>query len=250
MNIKDEIRRLISDMVMHSGHEKLFREPLVGFASADDPLFLELKKIVDEKHLLPFDLLPDAKTVVSFFIPFTEAVVDSNRENADTSREWAEAYVSGNKLINDIALMLKEELKKKDIKCESVKATHNYDTETLKSAWSHRSAAFIAGLGRFGLNRMLITSVGGAGRYGSVVISEEISPDARPSNEPCSYFDNKGCKYCVVSCPTNALTLDGFDKHKCHDFLIENSKMFTDIGLCDVCGKCVVGPCAWRGENV
>jgi len=44
-------------------------EPIVAFASADEPLFLKLKAVVDEAHKLPSELLEGAETVISSFIP-------------------------------------------------------------------------------------------------------------------------------------------------------------------------------------
>ncbi len=41
--------------------------------------------------------------------------------------------------------------------------------KTMACAWSHKSAAAIAGLGSFGLHRMLITDAGCAGRCGSLL---------------------------------------------------------------------------------
>jgi hypothetical protein len=54
--------------------------------------------------------------------------------------------------------------------------THNFNEEDLTAGWSHKSVAFVAGLGTFGVNRMLITPAGCAGRFGSMVISAEIPP--------------------------------------------------------------------------
>ncbi|MDD2586137.1 MAG: epoxyqueuosine reductase [Syntrophomonadaceae bacterium] len=244
MNIKNEIKQLIQNEFLSTGRNDLFRKPLVGFASADDPLFAQLKEIIGPEHVHPKDILPQAKTVVAFFIPFSETVVSSNRKLKEVSVEWAQAYLEANILINRVSEKLLQMLAEKGIKGEGIKATHTYDEETLKTSWSHRSAAFIAGLGRFGLNRMLITPIGGAGRYGSVIISEKIAPDHRSEEEFCIYFKEGKCQFCLNNCPTKALTINGFDKHKCHHHLLEVSKEFSYLGLCDVCGKCVVGPCA------
>jgi epoxyqueuosine reductase len=46
------------------------------------------------------------------------------------------------------------------------------------------------------------------------------------------------------NCPTGALTAQGLDKHRCYAHLLEVEKQFQDLGLCDICGKCAVGPCA------
>lgn len=244
MDLKKEVTLLIKNEVLNSKKIELFREPLIGFASANDPLFSQLKEIIGPHHILPEDILPEAKTVVSFFVPFSEHVVLSNRQNTNVSNEWAQTYLEANNLINGISEKLIKYLNEKGIKGETVHATHTYSEKTLSTAWSHRSAAFIAGLGRFGVNRMLITPVGCAGRYGSVIISEEISSDHRPEEELCMYLKSGQCGFCVKNCPTKALEVNRFDKHKCHNWLLEVTKGFSHLGFCDVCGKCVVGPCA------
>lgn len=251
MTMRAQIVSLIKNEVLELGLREYFREPLVGFASADDPLFARLKEIVGPEHVHPRDLLPEAKTVVAFFIPFSEDVVSSNRRATAVSPEWAKSYLEANKLINNISDKVLQMLAEQGARGEAIKATHTYDEKTLIAAWSHRSAAFICGLGRFGRNRMLITPVGCAGRYGSVIISEEIAPDPRPEGEFCINLNTGKCLVCVNNCPTKALTLEGLDKHRCHDRLLGVSKEFASMGLavCDVCGKCVVGPCAILEDN-
>jgi len=244
MDLRNEIVSMIKNEVLDLRKEELFREPLVGFASADDPLFFKLAEIVGPEHVHPKDILQSAKTVVSFFIPFSKRIVLDNRRSPEVSSEWANVYLNANAVINDISKKLIDKLAEKGIQGRTIKATHTYDEKTLKASWSHRSAAYIAGLGRFGLNRMLITKVGCAGRYGSVIISEEITPDQRPQEELCTFFINGQCGFCVNNCPTQALRVDGFDRHKCHAHLLEVSKGFSDLGFCDVCGKCAIGPCA------
>ncbi len=244
MSLREEIVALIKKEVLESDNKDFFREPLVGFASADDPLFAQLPEIVGPEHVSPQYLLPEAKTVVAFFLPFSKTVVIQNRNTTEVSPKWAQAYIHANALINKISEALIDHLAKKGIKGATIKATHTYDPATLTTAWSHRSAAYIAGLGRFGLNRMLITPKGCAGRYGSIIIAEEITADPRPAEEACSYFAHGECRFCIHNCPVKALTAGGFDKHKCNSRLLEVSKGFTAFGLCDVCGKCAVGPCA------
>jgi epoxyqueuosine reductase len=246
MTIRAQIESLIKNEVLESAHGEYFREALAGFASADDPLFSELKEIVGPHHIHPRDVLPEAKTVVSFFIPFSSNVVSSNRKSAEVAPEWGKSYVEANILINKISEKVIQMLAEKGIKGATIKATHTYDPKILKSAWSHRSAAFISGLGRFGRNRMLITPVGCAGRYGSVIISEEIAPDLRPEEEFCLNLKDGKCQFCINNCPTKALTLEGIDRHRCHDHLLEVRTDFSlrELPGCDVCGKCVVGPCA------
>jgi len=243
MITKEEITQFIKDEVKSNNSHAFYREPIVGFAAADDELFKGIKEIVGTHHILPQEILPEAATVVSYFIPFSETLIESNR-GSEVSEEWAQAYIECNCLINATCEKLIEELGKKSVKAGAMKATDGYDETLLMAVWSHRSAAYIAGLGKFGRNRMLITEKGGAGRYGSLVISQPLQPDLRTDKEFCLSHSGKECSFCVNNCPVGAVTPDGFDRHKCNKQLALSSARFSHLGHCDVCGKCAVGPCA------
>lgn len=240
--IEEGIKKIVSD----SGNVTKYRTPLVAFASAEDERFDLLKKVAHPEHFTSFDLLEDAVTVVAFFIPFTRELVEINRADGYVSREWALAYVETNKLINEVCGVMKERLNGLGVKCETVAATHNFDKQKLVSKWSHRHAAYIAGLGTFGINNMLITKAGSGGRFGSFVINRYIEPSKGPNEEYCMYKKNKSCGVCVKLCPSGALTYDGFDRHKCYRYLLEVAERYRDIGFCDACGKCDSGPCSVR----
>ena len=87
---------------------KIYETPLVGFARADDELFIsEFKKegVIHPEYLTPQEWLPDAKTVISFFLPFTNEIKKSNRNKIDVpyepdipqrcSTEWLHARIEG-----------------------------------------------------------------------------------------------------------------------------------------------------------
>jgi len=243
MDLKIELVRFICDEVQNSKDRDFFRGPLVGFASASDPLFFKLPEVVGKHHVQPQDILPSARTAMAFFIPFAPSVVLANRK-PQVAREWAEAYIKANALINSINEKAIIFLAEKGVAAAAIPATHTYNSETLLASWSHRSVGFIAGLGRFGLNRMLITAKGCAGRYGSLVFAADVAPDERNEKEFCIGLSSGKCRYCLNACPVEALSKNGLERHKCNGLLLENSKSFTEIGLCDVCGKCAVGPCA------
>lgn len=175
-----EIEDFIVQTVTAAGTHTQYRRPLVGFASADDPRWQELRRIAEPSHFLPQDLLPEARTVVAFFLPFAEEIVRANREADGTAPAWATAYLETNALINQIVQELIARLGKRGIRAAGQPATYNWDPVTLVSRWSHKSAAAIAGLGTFGLHRMLITDAGCAGRCGSLVIDAEVPPTSRP----------------------------------------------------------------------
>ena len=246
------LERFITDFVRQevaqAGTETQYRQPLVGFADAGDPRFLQLREVVEPTHLLPGDLLPTARSVVSFFLPFAEGIVKANRAGGHrVAREWAVAYVETNALINDVSHRLAAALAGQGVKAAVEPATHNWDPVTLVSRWSHKSVAAIAGLGTFGLHHMLITDAGCAGRFGSLVIDALLEPTSSP-DEPatprCSYLVDGSCQACVHRCPVGALTESGLDKQRCYRRLLEVADSFPELGLADACGKCAVGPCA------
>ena len=223
-----------------------WQEPLVSFVDALDPRLLSLKEQVSSTHLLPHDLLKNAKTVVVYFLPFALEVPKSNVALRNCSKEWATCYIETNQLIHDLNQQLKDELVKAGYQAAVTPATHNFDPETLVSNWSHRHLAQVAGLGSFGLNNMLLTEKGCCGRLGSLVTDLAIETLPLPFVEHCLYKSKGVCGICVAKCVNGALSHDGFDRQKCYAMCLENGREYTELGLCDVCGKCCVGlPCSF-----
>lgn len=219
--------------------------PVVGFADAADPLFKQLKKVVSPTHATPQDLLASAGSVVSFFLPFPKSVSTSNTKKRLSSREWAISYVETNELIKHLSFHLTGLFSAVNQKVVTIPATHNWDEDKLISDWSHRHVAFIAGLGRFGINNMLITEKGCCGRIGSLITSSVIEPSCRSEVESCLYKYDGSCKKCVSKCVNEALFEDSFDRFTCYDQLLQNVEEHKSIGYTDVCGKCLAAvPCS------
>jgi epoxyqueuosine reductase len=236
------IRRLAAE----PGTTTEYREPLVGFAAADDPRFAELRRIVHPTHMLPGDLLPGARSVVSFFLPFAPWVLQANAGHREqVAAEWAVAYVETNALIGRITGHLIEDLAGRGIRAAAEPATHNFDPASLVSRWSHKSVAVIAGLGSFGLHHLVITDAGCAGRFGSLVLDAELPVATVQPRERCLYFHDESCLECVLRCPVAALaTNEPFDRQSCWQRCLQVAREFEHIGLAEVCGKCAIGPCS------
>ncbi len=228
-----------------------WKNPLIAYAAADDPLFVRLKEIVSPSHALPQDFLPEARTVITYFLPFIDKVVDSNKKGRHSSRTWAVAYIETNRLIGALNRHLQGELIKKGYKVVFAPATHNFDEETLLSDWSHRSVAYIAGLGTFGLNHMLITENGCCGRIGSLVTDLELPPTPRYSVELCLYRADGSCGRCIKNCVNDALKENLLNKYKCYELCLASADRLSDLeSIADVCGKCLVGvPCSTSAPN-
>lgn len=86
------IKEFTGEYSRRNGSKSQWQEPLVGFVNAADERFTGLRESVSATHALPCDLLPDARTVVVYFIPFADSIVRSNIPGAACSYEWAAPY--------------------------------------------------------------------------------------------------------------------------------------------------------------
>ncbi len=248
--VNDLIIREVVSFVQNARESGAFRtrwrEPLVAFADARDPHFGRLRQCVSPDHAMPQDLMPGADSVAAYFLPFERDIARSNRCSGHASDQWAVAYVETNALITSLNAHLTKILQVRGISTAEIPPTHNFDQDRLVSNWSHRHVAWIAGLGTFGVHRMLITEKGCCGRLGSLVISGECEPTARPGYEFCLHKHGRTCLACVQKCPSGALRVDSFDRRLCYSILLENARVHKEKGLADVCGKCLsTVPCSY-----
>jgi epoxyqueuosine reductase QueG len=250
IKMKEEIENFVKNYVASYRASKHistdWEEPLIAFADANDPLFKKLKEVVDANHALPSDLLSNAKTVISYFIPFKKEITLSNAKGTGASKKWAISYIETNQLIADVNKTLSEMLKKHGFKVAATPPTHNFDEKKLISLWSHKHIAFIAGLGKFGIHHMIITEKGCCGRLGSVVTDAKFAPTKRSSKESCLHKTYGTCGLCAKKCVSEALKIEDLDKHRCYAQCLKNAKTYSELGLADVCGKCVANvPCSF-----
>ncbi|MDR0624280.1 MAG: hypothetical protein LBG10_07595 [Treponema sp.] len=238
-------------------HSRPFwREPLSARFAVPDPRLRWLKRAVSPDHLMPEELLRGTKTVIAFFIPFDEGIIAGNIPGPDASRGWAEAYIHTNELIQTISGELAALLRQEGSHAGLIPATHNFDEKKLISRWSHRHIAFLAGLGSFGLNNMLITSRGCCGRFGSLVTDwgeagpvtavEAAAGEPVPRvRERCLHKSRGTCGLCQMKCPAGAYSGGVFNRKVCYDRCLKNAELHREIGYADVCGKCLAGlPCS------
>jgi epoxyqueuosine reductase QueG len=231
----------------HPGSD-YWRDPLCEVVSAADPTLEQLREAVDPEHAMPSDLLPDAKSVVVFFLPFrTELGLENARCKPYSSRSWALAYVETNALIQFINEHLKSCFRQAGYDAATTPATHNFDEEKLVSRWSHKHLAYLAGLGTFGKNHLLITRSGCCGRLGSLVTSMPLPVTPRTAGEWCLTKRGLDCSSCVANCRFGALREEGFDRRACYAQCLRNDAYYSDLPLVDVCGKCACEvPCSYQ----
>ena len=241
-SLENGIEQRIIDSLNELKRPDLFRSPIVAYSSAVDERYSKLKEIIGDWHLDPTELLPDAKSVISYFVPFTKVVAMEPQTVVHGSFLWSEAYQEINRHFDKINQALADYLTRLGYSTKTIQATHTYDQKDLKSMWSHRSAAAIAGLGAFGLNRLLITEKGSAGRFCTVITSAPLQANLKPIENKCLYVKNRSCSLCLKICPVQALGIESFRKFDCQDELNKNEVLMranTPLEMADTCGKCI-----------
>jgi len=131
LELETKINQIIQNTVRNTRTDTKYREPLVGFASVKDLLFDRMKEVIGQHIVHPAEMLPEAKTVVAFFLPFSEDVVRANSREKGVARGWAQAYVDTNRLIMEICSELRRDLTADGIKVVYEKPTHNFNVGDL-----------------------------------------------------------------------------------------------------------------------
>ncbi|RMG87170.1 MAG: epoxyqueuosine reductase [Candidatus Dadabacteria bacterium] len=231
-----EIRRVVREHPANrfpGTDEPIFDEPLVGFAPADDPIWGKYKEIIGPFHWSPQEALEagggrgEARTVVSWILPITEATRRDNRaETRLPSRRWAHTRWHGEAFNEELRRAVVGFLAERGHGAVAPCLVDGWRVMNdprvgLASTWSERHAAYAAGLGTFSLNDALITERGIAHRTGSVVTTAEIAPTPRAAahhRANCAFYSAKGCGVCIGRCPVGAISEAGHDKERCRAY--------------------------------
>jgi epoxyqueuosine reductase len=240
-----------------------FGEPLVGFASISDPLFVQYKRIIGDFHRTPLELLESAfgplpgkhGTVVCWILPITAPTLSSNRKQRRwPSREWAYTRAHGeafNNLLRVHIVKFLTAMEQRALAPLLDKSWHTVETDAgHSSTWSERHAAYAAGLGTFSLSDGFITKKGMAHRCGSIITDLILPPSPRPyqdRTENCLFYREGTCGACIARCPADAISRDGHDKKKCYQYAYREitDAVGSQYGVDALgCGLCQTGvPC-------
>lgn len=223
----------------NADNKKAFAEPIVGFSGGDDPLYDVLKKDIGSFYWTPLeiygktfpkekDVAPEELTIISWILPHTDQTKrEQRRRRKYPSESWVRARIFGEQFNDKLRYFVMDILCKRGYHAFAPvlsplwarTASEHYG---LACNWSERHAAFVSGLGTFGLCDGLITSVGKAIRSGSVIANISIEPTPRPyhdHHEYCLFYTKGICRKCMERCPAGAITDEGHDKEKCNNYM-------------------------------
>ncbi|HXZ23242.1 MAG TPA: 4Fe-4S binding protein [Methanomassiliicoccales archaeon] len=173
--------------------------PMIGFASAeswDNPPF---EPWVPEEFR-PKAIYPEARTVIVIGLPISLPIVESA-----PSIHYHELYNNVNLLLDEHAYRLSTFLSEKGHPSIYIPRDGYGSISILvdkpTAFFSHRHAAYLAGLGTFGLNNTLLTKeYGPRVRFASVFTAAEIEAGKPMTKQLCTR-----CMRCAKACPVKAI---------------------------------------------
>jgi epoxyqueuosine reductase len=185
------------------------------------------------EEFYPKSIYPEARSVVVIGLPITLPVLETS-----PSIFYRELYSTVNALLDQHTYRLANLLNEMGFPSLFVPRDGYASIDALLKKpvafFSHRHAAFLAGLGTFGVNNMLLTpEFGPRVRFGSVFTSAELPPDPLMKDDLCTR-----CMRCIRMCPARALDgrdypLGLTDKNACAAYSAElNSKGISPCGIC------------------
>lgn len=183
--------------------------PLVGFAPVDrweNPPD-ELPNHFDEwipRDFWPQSIYPEAETVVVIGLPVQLPIVETA-----PSIYYHELYKTVNSVLDEKTYEISNFITNKGYPSIYLPRDGYGDIDIILERplafFSHKHAAYLAGLGAFGANNVLLTQqFGPRVRFTSIFTTAKIEADPIDGGDLCTR-----CLACVNKCPVNALNMEG-----------------------------------------
>jgi len=194
-SIKDELIDKVKEMGI----------PLVGFAPVErwpDPPKELPNKFKDwiPEEFWPQSIYPEARTVIVIGLPVQLPIVETA-----PSIYYHELYNIVNTLLDSKGYEISNFLTEKGYPSIFLPRDGYGDIEVLLknpvAFFSHKHAAYLAGMGSFGENNVILTKeYGPRVRFTSIFTTAVIEGDPIPGEDLCTH-----CKRCITQCPVNAI---------------------------------------------
>jgi len=226
---------------------KIFSGLVCGAADADNDILASLKGNEEAKIDLrqPSEWLAGAKSVLSFFMPFERWITEENAGSDWPTDAWLHGRIEGQAALNKVTRALVDGIREEGYGAvaPSLDPSFILYKEECTSNWSERHVAYACGLGTFGLSRGIITELGMAGRFSSLVTTLPFEPTPGAYKGLLEYCSK--CGTCVGSCPVNAISIERLKDNLACDAFMDEIKRAEDPYY--GCGKCQSGmPCAYE----
>jgi len=183
----------------------------------------------------PRDFLPSARNLISIALKINKSSI---LQLPKTMKEYKLSYDMANLKLNSIACETACLFEDEGYEAVAIPASEPYDKEKLVGDISHKHVAVAAGLGRFGLNNLVLTpKYGPYVRFVTIITNAPLDPDEPLDKDACL---GEKCSKCVKACPAEALrnpinnSDEGWqiNKEKCYQYI-------HTVSGAEVCGLCI-----------
>lgn len=191
----------------------------------------ETKKI-KSAIFLESDLIKSLPYAVSVAVKVSGKILEGIKDYP--TKLYFHHYRALNQMLDQLALLMAGFIEKKGFSSLPIPASQIIDWEKQLGVVSHKEVAYLAGLGWIGRNNLLVNRAFGSQLRLATVFTDMPLVADKPSKDNCLE-----CRFCVVSCPVNAIKDDKKDFE--HKVCFEKLKDFRNKGFVDqfVCGICL-----------
>ncbi|MGI6721632.1 MAG: hypothetical protein ACOX4I_03585 [Anaerovoracaceae bacterium] len=264
--MKDNVESAALEWQSRPEHHVRYGTPVLGYVSADHPLFMTYFDHHVCSH--PKEIWRPGNTVVLAAIPYSQETIDSNRGGDRPSQLWTDAFFDSMHLGMYLNRVIRDTLDEVGRIHSGTNSPTDWNEETHRPGWSHKLAAYAAGMGRFGIGGSFHTENGFCGRVTSILVDEHYAPfkeedlewqdndhalqfawldskyDRRPPNTIENEYGEKldeisetfnVSREAIASCPGKAISSAGVNMEKCQAFC-KTVNEYTPSP--EVCGKC------------
>ena len=147
----------------------------------------------------PGDILPGCRSVIVVGKRLSDATVETT-----PSRMFDTLYFAVNSFIDQMILKITDTLMQEGYQAVGI-GPHSLDAKQLRGDISQKHAAVAAGLGRFGLQSLVLTpDFGPRQRWGTVITDAPLKPGTPLAAELCN--PGKCGRACIASCPVKVFS--------------------------------------------
>lgn len=248
-HIQRNVQKTMEEFAAREDIVTKFGTPLIGYVDARHPLF----NIFMDKNMSdhPKNIYRPGITLIIHAIPYDMEAMKSNEENGAPSPQWVRAFTESTWLSMAINRAARGALDMAGRLSSCLNTPMDWNEKTFRGTWSHKLAAYAAGMGDFGPAESFRTADGCYGlRVGSLITDGKYAEEVEPMSDEqleAAYLhilrssmyqeaDGISCSAeMIAACPGNAISEKGIDRAKCQAYC----KTIDEYIPCpDVCGKC------------
>ena len=243
--IEVNVRKAMDEYEAENNCAGMYQEPVIVYHDAKDPAFDTFFRMGICRH--PAEIYRPGNTLVLFFLPYREDIVESNRGGTATSDQWLTAYKKGTGLIMRINRAIRNTLESRGRLVSCLNTPIDWNEKKAAEEWSFKLASYLAGMGEFSTAGSFVTAKGFGGRFSGIITDEvlyEEKPQMRTPEEyeamiagikKATLYEGTPSDECIAACPCGAISKDGIDRFKCQ----QHCKTLNEyVPSADACGQC------------